>query len=134
MSISDIKAERKYMLKCALLYLITSILCALFGGIYELFSHGVYSFFMIYAFAYPLVLGALPYLVLGLVGKTISLYYLGHQIYSLGIATLTLGSIVKGVLDIYGTTNILTHFYWWIGGALVLAGVLVLSVKMRKRI
>lgn len=134
MSISDIESERKYMLKYALLYLLASIFCALFGGIYELFSHGVYSYFMIYAFAYPLVLGALPYLFFGMIGKNTSSYYLGHQIYALGIATLTLGSIIKGVLDIYGTTNSLTPYYWWIGGTLILTGVLVLLVKTQKRV
>ena len=34
---------------------------ALFGAIYELFSHDVYSYYMIYAFAIPLLMGVLPY-------------------------------------------------------------------------
>ena len=34
--------------------------CALFGGIYEYFSHEVYSGYMIFAFAIPLFLGAFP--------------------------------------------------------------------------
>ena len=38
-----------------------SIFLAFFGAIYELFSHEVYSYYMIYAFAIPLVLGAVPY-------------------------------------------------------------------------
>ena len=41
-------------------YLWISIFFAVFGGIYEYFSHGVYSYFMIYAFMIPLVLGTVP--------------------------------------------------------------------------
>ena len=41
-------------------YLTASVFCALFGAVYELFSHGVYSYWMIYAFAFPLLLGAIP--------------------------------------------------------------------------
>ena len=40
--------------KTALLYLVAALSAALFGGIYEQFSHGVYSSFMIYAFLFPL--------------------------------------------------------------------------------
>ena len=37
-----------------------TILFALFGAVYELFSHEVYSYYMIYAFGIPLILGVLP--------------------------------------------------------------------------
>ena len=45
------------MLHDAFLYLIAGIACAAFGLIYELFSHEVYSFYMIYAFLILLVPG-----------------------------------------------------------------------------
>ena len=51
--------------KTALVYLLLSLFCVLFGAVYELFSHGVYSFSMIYAFVFPLAGGALPFLLLG---------------------------------------------------------------------
>lgn len=44
------------------LFLAAAAFCALFAGIYELFSHGVYSYFMIFSFAAPLMLGAIPLL------------------------------------------------------------------------
>ena len=37
---------------------------ALFGAIYEIFSHEVYSYFMLYAFAIPLAMGLLPYSII----------------------------------------------------------------------
>ena len=41
-------------------YLSVTVFSALFGAVYELFSHGVYSYCMIYAFAFPLLLGDIP--------------------------------------------------------------------------
>lgn len=38
-------------------YLFFSVFCLIFGIIYEIFSHQVYSIFMICAFCVPLVLG-----------------------------------------------------------------------------
>ena len=45
-------------------YLLSTVICALFGAVYELFSHEVYSYYMIYAFAFPLLLGAAPFFIL----------------------------------------------------------------------
>lgn len=46
------------MLHDAFIFLAAGIFCAVFGQIYEIFSHEVYSFYMIYAFLIPLVPGA----------------------------------------------------------------------------
>ena len=47
------------MLHDAFIFLAAGILSAVFGLIYEIFSHEVYSFYMIYAFLILLVPGAL---------------------------------------------------------------------------
>ena len=107
--------------KLLLADLAASLFLALFGAVYEAFSHGVYSYGMIYAFAFPLVLGVLPFLLIGMLRAP----YPGRMtrsVYHAGIATLAVGSIVSGVLEIYGTTSPLTIVYWILGGALVLAG------------
>lgn len=44
--------------------------------------------------------------------------------YHSGIATLTVGSIFKGVLEIYGTTNQLIVVYWIAGFGLLFIGIL----------
>ena len=117
------KNKRKAQ-KDAAVFLGVSILTGLFGAIYELFSHEVYSYFMIYAFAFPLLLGTLPYLMLSLSGGTRYPNALYRNLYHAGIATLTTGSIMRGVLDIYGTTNSLGNIYWFVGvPLLVVAGV-----------
>ena len=117
------KNKRKAQ-KDAAVFLGVSILTGLFGAIYELFSHEVYSYFMIYAFAFPLLLGTLPCLFLSLSGGTRYPNALCRNLYHAGIATLTIGSIMRGVLDIYGTTNSLGNIYWFVGvPLLVVAGV-----------
>lgn len=52
-----------------------------------------------------------------------------RNLYHSGIATLTVGSIVQGVLEIYGTTNALAGYYWIAGGALLLAGIAAYLVQ-----
>ena len=47
-------------------YLAASIAIAASAAVYGLFSHGVYSYFMTYAFMIPLIGGALPHLTAAL--------------------------------------------------------------------
>jgi uncharacterized membrane-anchored protein len=49
------ETNRRRALKTAFVYLLFSLFCALFGGVYEFFANGVMSFRMVYAFAIPLV-------------------------------------------------------------------------------
>lgn len=132
MILSTLVTNRTH-LKTAFTYLLISIFVAFFGGIYEVFSHGVYSNFMLYAFAFPLVGGCLPFFALGMWS------YIGNEkhpihfkapntftrnLHHSGIATLTIGSVIRGVLDIYGTTNYLSNVYWIIGSGFLVAGIL----------
>ena len=105
-------------------YLIATVFCVIFGAIYEHFSFGVYSNYMIYAFGFPLILGVLPaaWMVLG--RAPISSILIEHPLISClwhtGVSILTVGSIFKGILDIYGTASALTYVYWFAGGSLLL--------------
>lgn len=105
----------------------------LFAAVYERFSHQVYSPYMIFAFLFPLLGGAFPCLLLGRAP--------GQQpgarslcLYSSGIAALTVGSIFRGILDIYGSTSRLGLVYWLAGGGLCGLGlVLYVPVLFRQR-
>ncbi len=123
LSTSDIEKSAVRASKTAFVYLLISLFLILFGAVYELFSHDVYSYFMIYAFAFTLVGGTLPFTLMQKLH--IAKYPPNHALflYHSGIATLTVGSVVRGVLDIYGTTNVLTGYYWYVGIALVLTGI-----------
>ena len=127
MSTSVTARKLSALQKLILIDLLVSLFCALFGAVYEAFSHGVYSCAMIYAFAFPLVLGVLPLYLIGIFRAAYPPKAL-RNLYHAGIATLTVGSIVAGVLEIYGTTNPLTAVYWLLGGALVLTGAIAYAV------
>ena len=107
-------------LRTARNYLYVTLFTAFFGAVYEYFSFGVYSYFMIYAFAVPMVFGVLPFLLLAMKKRSVILPLLSRRLWHLGTAILTVGCIVKGVLDIYGTESSLLPVYW-VAGILSLA-------------
>lgn len=133
-----------------MVYLASALALAIFGAIYEYFSHGVFSYYMIYAFMIPLACGTVPYLISFIRNNSRSrnsntlknsqapdAFSMIDAIkegllYHAGIATLTLGSIMKGVLDIYGTTNRLIIVYPVLGAILVISSV-VLCLTFIKR-
>ena len=133
MCTSDIDQTPNRYGTTALTYLLVAVFCALFGAVYEVFSHQVYSFYMIYAFAFPLVLGTLPFLLLNLSKTPPALGALPRSLYHYGIATLTVGSLVCGVLEIYGTTHFLTPLYWIAGLTLLAAALLLQLLKKESR-
>ena len=116
--------------KRVLTHVIIAVFFALFGGIYETFSHGVYSFFMIYAFAAPLCLCVLPYSIMRIKGKTPD--RAAAELWDAAVLTLTVGLVFRGVLEIFGTTNRLLAVYFIAAAVLaVLAAARLLSVRLR---
>lgn len=109
-------------------YLIFTMFILLFGYVYELFSHNVNSYYMEYAFLIPLLGFTIFGLLLFFKIKTNST---SRVIISLSIITFTLYSILKGVLEIYGTTNKLINIYIVLGVILLLIGVLLLIFKRK---
>ncbi|MBE5969456.1 MAG: hypothetical protein E7242_04410 [Lachnospiraceae bacterium] len=119
-------------LKKHLLYnIIGTILLALLGAIYELFSHGVYSYFMIYAFAIPLVMGVLFYAVLLFKGKSPGKVFL--YFWNTSIAAFGIGCAFAGVLEIYGTSNSLIIVYPIAGAVLMILGLLFLIIATARK-
>lgn len=111
------------------MYLLATVFVALFGGVYEVFSHGVWSPWMVYAFAFPLILGALPFSWLAMRRKPLPGRWT-CRLHHAAVATLTVGSVMEGVLAIYGTTNRLTIAYWIVGIALL---VLVQIIRIPRK-
>ncbi|MGF7143887.1 hypothetical protein HNQ56_002317 [Anaerotaenia torta] len=132
MSTSDIEGRYKQISKISFVYLIIALFCALFGAIYEHFSHEVYSDYMVYAFAFPLAGGTLPYMILSMFGCKCLPGRLSLNLYNSGIAALTVGSIMQGVLDIYGTSNDLLKVYWFAGVGFTLTGLSVYALRDSK--
>ena len=108
--------------KLALYDLLFAAVTALGGFVYEQFSHGVYSGFMVYAFLPPLVLGACPLLIRALRRKALPGRWC-VRLYHWGIIALTVGCLFQGALE-----SRLVMGYWIAGGA-CLAGSLVAGGK-----
>lgn len=84
---------------------------------------------MVFAFCFPLISGALPALILRLCPIKRPPWKIAPWLYRSGIATVTVGSIIRGVLDIYGTTNELTRWYWYAGAAMVAIAAILNIIK-----
>jgi len=120
LSISDInlKNNKWKNIKIMLVYLAVSILCIAVNKIYATFGHGVSSDAMKGMFLYPLMGGILFFPVSGILISRISKYYgdrMFFNIYNSGIATLTVGSFLKGIMDIAGTSSQYVVLYYQIG-------------------
>ena len=116
---------------------LTTVFVFVFAKIYGIFSHGVSSAFMSYAFLLPLSLIFLPKL-LNLCtgnrlwngsldteeeeGKKLFLSSLASFLWKSGVAVLTVGSLYKGVLDIYGTSGSFEWIYLVVGIVELAAG------------
>ena len=97
------------------IYIIITLICILFAMIYESFSRGVISNFMIYLFSIPLVFGVVVSYVLFYLKITKTPTEIENKTYNAAIATFTIGSIIEGVLQIYGTTNSKVYVYLVVG-------------------
>lgn len=121
----------KKEIKNAAVYLLISLALALFGAVYEHFSFGVYSNFMIYAFAIPLIGGTGMYLLRYLRGQKALLGLADSWLYHAAIATFTVGSVIHGILAICGRPNSLTIVYLIAGIALLAAS--AISTVLKKK-
>lgn len=104
--------EQKYLVRNGA----AAVFLLVFALIYEHFSHGVISGYMLGAWLIPLV-GSIPYLGIEWLHRRHAAEDEGHRqaaacgLWQLGIFTLSQGFIMKGVIEIYGTTNRWTAVY-----------------------
>ncbi len=105
------------------IWIMIAVFCAVFAFVYEMFSFGVWSIAMLCLPVCPLLLGAVP---CALTGKGT------NRIWTDGILLITAGSLVKGILDIYGTSGIWPSVMMAAGGLLVCAGVYLSDPLMKK--
>lgn len=83
---------------------------------------------MILAPLIPLILGVFVYVILLKVKK---IGYIESSLYSNGIYTLLIGSILQGVLEIYGTTNKLIWVYLIVGVGLIISSIIIYIKKIK---
>ena len=117
-------------LKAARRYLVAAAGCALFAFVYAQFSHGVYSPFMTFMFAIPLVGGALASLAFHL-AKARPAPVLAQQEWALALACLTVASCLRGVFEIAGTSS---AFLWaYLPAAAACAAVAIAAFARSRR-
>ena len=83
----------KKALKNCIGHICAAAFLAFFGAVYERFSHEVYSYYMIYAFAIPLFFGALPYGIAAL--KDVTPRRVTINLWNSGVAAFSVGSLFK---------------------------------------
>lgn len=118
--------------RAELVFFIISIFLMVVGAVYEYFSHGVYSYYMIYAFAIPLVFGCGACKINMAIKPKYQLSPWSFTMYCLTLATLTIWSIAKGALIIYGTDNELLMYYPIAAAVLLLASIIVYIVSINR--
>jgi hypothetical protein len=101
------------------IYVFTTLFCIAFNYIYSLFGHGVSSPFMSYAFVFSLVLGVVGFAVFGRLNLDNRIAF---NLYNAGIATLTVGSILQGIIDIAGADTTYPVWYFAVGTVFVASG------------
>ena len=113
------------------MWILVSLLLLLFSTIYETFSFGVISLSMIFLFLYPLLLGAVPTLIVEKNGLPKM-----NRIYIDGVIILTIRSLIVGILEIYGTDTRFSKYYMIAGIGLLAIGIITyyLDIKIKKTI
>jgi len=130
LSTSGINIKNSWQLRKTIwVYIILSITAIAVNNLYALFGHGVHSAAMTWMFLYPLIGGGLGYFLIERLMPAIihtGGYRLFYNLYNSGIATLTAGSFLKGILEIAGTTSPYTICFYIVGLLLAVAGLVIL--------
>ena len=117
-----------------LIYLFISAFCLLIFLVYNIFSHGVLSFFMTFLFLWPLVLGVFPAFLLFLQMKNKRVFLrscVPLRLWRSGVAAVTMASLLRGVFEIAGTDSIHTAVLFAAGlGFLAVGGICMLVTKV----
>lgn len=112
----------KKHVKRALIYLAISAFLVVFNIIYGLFSHGVTSRYMQLVFLVPLLGGTFPSLMLMYIKEP---HFIIKNLWRMGLSSIIIGFLLRGVFDIYGTEVHIINWYVYIGGSLLLCSLLI---------
>lgn len=102
-----------------LVWLGITVFTIIFALVYEHFSFGVWSNAMVFMFVFPLILGFIPSLIL-----TIARWGYLPRLWNDGVLVITAGSLLTGIIEIYGSDSYYTPWFFYIGTALLILGVL----------
>ncbi len=137
MYISATKSESERQTKTIMVYSAVSIFCMLFAFIYEQFSYGEHSNYMRMMFCVPFIGGIIPFLTVYLLGIKYKFSRIAYNLWNSGVAVLTCGCLIRGIIEISGRTTDYDVIYWVLGGILLMAAAamhLLNNYKSKKQI
>ena len=114
-------------------WLLATVGTVFFAAVYERFSHQVYSRAMLLAFLYPLLGGLLPAALLTPAKERLLPGDWPRSLWAAGLISLTLGSLFRGVLEIYGTSSRLSAVYPLVGWPLLAIGAVSWALELLRR-
>jgi len=127
-SVNNQLKRSRQIRKTMIVYFAVSLFCILFDRVYALFGHGVYSASMSLMFLYPLVGGALAFLLLWFFipgGDNVPCYRFSYNSYNSGVAMLTIQSVLTGIFEIAGTSSPYLIVFTICGWALLSIGMVI---------
>lgn len=130
MSTSVTNTENKRTIRTFITYLALTSFLFIFSRVYESLSYGEISFFMHYMFFVTLIGGAL---LLGMLTLKPNLSRMTFNLWNSGVATITVGFLLRGIINLSGRSTTLDQPYWFIGaGFLALALISLLFTGNKK--
>ena len=102
----------------------------IFSRIYESLSYGEVSVFMHYMFCATLVGGIL---LLGLLQVKPNLSRMTYNLWNSGIATITAGCLLRGIINLSGRSTTLDQPYWCVGAGFLVLSLITLFISDTRR-
>ena len=111
-------------------YLAIAAFLFIFSRIYESLSYGEVSVFMHYMFCATLVGGIL---LLGLLQVKPNLSRMTYNLWNSGIATITAGCLLRGIINLSGRSTTLDQPYWHVGAGFLALSLITLFISDTRR-
>ena len=111
-------------------YLAITAFLFIFSRIYESLSYGEVSVFMHYMFCATLVGGIL---LLGLLQVKPNLSRMTYNLWNSGIATITAGCLLRGIINLSGRSTTLDQPYWYVGAGFLALSLITLFISDTRR-
>ncbi len=102
----------------------------IFSRIYESLSYGEFSVFMHYMFCATLVGGIL---LLGFLQVKPNLSRITYNLWNSGIATITAGCLLRGIINLSGRSTTLDQPYWYVGAGFLALSLITLFISDTRR-
>ena len=111
-------------------YLAMAAFLFIFSRIYESLSYGEVSVFMHYMFCATLVGGIV---LLGLLQVKPNLSRMTYNLWNSGIATITAGCLLRGIINLSGRSTTLDQPYWHVGAGFLALSLITLFISDTRR-